>query len=343
MTKMPGERPLTEPGDEWKEFQFTIDARENYYPIFRNVSTAEAADGNYRVGFTKADGDIGVNIHMAADENQTVYVGESPTPYRGKENPQTLDDVYKYYTPFLLARREGADGLKSVFVSVIEPFQGEGHVVDVERLAVSSGDPDHIALRVTLDDGRVDTILADLKPMGETTEFSAFSVEDAWMLNGKVGVYCTKERRSNSHTFDSHLFSAANDAKQGYSGVYQGSITEIHSVKNGDSENAFVTDAALPEEVLDGQYLSLEFGTYHTVNASKVPTQDGISELYQISHVEQRDGKTYIYLASDPALKLEGGKTVELMRPMRTFDGAPRFTVGTAYSSLTTGVSNYSE
>ncbi len=339
MAKMPGDRPLTEPGDEWKEFQFTIDARENYYPIFRNVSTAEATDGKYRVGFTKADGDIGVNIHMAADENQTVYVGESPTPYRGKENPQTLDDVYKYYTPFMMARREGADGLKSVFVSVIEPFQGEGHVKSVERLAAEDGDPDHIALRVTLDDGRVDTILADLKPMGETT---AFSVEDgAYMLNGKVGVYCRKKTGSG-FVLDSHRFSAADDIERVYSGVYQGNITEIHSVKNGDSENAFVTDAALPEGILDGQYLSLEFGTYHTVNAPKVPAQDGISELYQISHVEQKDGKTYIYLADDPALKLEGGKTVELMRPMRTFDGAPRFTVGTMHSSYITATASSS-
>ena len=95
----------------------------------------------------------------------------------------------------------------------------------------------------------------------------------------------------------------------------------------------------LPEGLLDGQYLSLEFGTYHTVNAPKVPTQDGISELYQISHVEQKDGKTYIYLTDDPALKLEGGKTVELMRPMRTFDGAPRFTVGTTFYKSVTAVS----
>ena len=65
------------------------------------------------------------------------------------------------------------------------------------------------------------------------------------------------------------------------------------------------------------------------MNVPDIPTQDGISELYQISHVERKDGKTYIYLADDPALKLENGKTVELMRPMRTFDGAPRFTVGT--------------
>ena len=331
MEVMPGERPLTEPGDEWQEFLYTIDARENYYPIFRNVSTAESADGTYRVGFTKTDGDIGVNIYMAADESQTVYVGESPTPYRGTENPQTLDDVYKYYTPFLMARREGDDGLKSVFVSVIEPFQGEGHIVSVERLETSDGDPDHIGLRVTLDDGRVDTILADLKPVGETTEFTA---DGAYTLNGKAWVHSDAVVEDTNATLrENHTFSALSSqspfSHTQNSGVYQGGITEIHSVMNGDAENAFVTDVQLPAGMLDDQYLSLEFGTYHTVNVPDIPTQDGISELYQISHVERKDGKTYIYLADDPALKLENGKTVELMRPMRTFDGAPRFTVGT--------------
>lgn len=326
MEAMPGERPLTEPGDEWVEFQYTIDARDNYYPIFRNVSTAESEDGNYLVNFTKEGGDIGVNIHMAADESQTVYVGESPTPYRGSEQPQTLEDVYKYYTPFMMARREGAEGLKSVFVSVIEPFQGEGHITGVERLETSTGDPDHIALRVTMDDGRVDTILADLNGMGETTEFSADG--GAYVLNGKVGVNCTDAAgQASQHAIAAPKFSAADSALA--CGVYQGTVSEIHSVKGGSAENAFVTDAELPTDgSLDGQFLSLEFGTYHTVNAPQVPEQDGISELYEISHVERRDGKTYVYLADDPALALTGGKTVELMRPMRTFDGAPSFTVG---------------
>ncbi|MEG2669744.1 MAG: stalk domain-containing protein, partial [Oscillospiraceae bacterium] len=69
------ERPLMEKGDTWEEFKFNIDSKENYYGIFKNVDYAEN-DGNYKVSFTKADGDVGLNIIMASDENETLYIGD---------------------------------------------------------------------------------------------------------------------------------------------------------------------------------------------------------------------------------------------------------------------------
>ena len=95
-----------------------------------------------------------------------------------------------------------------------------------------------------------------------------------------------------------------------------------------------MTQAALPEDVeWKGRWLSLKFGRYDVVPSDRgdyplgIEHQAGISQMFQIDHVERRDGKTVIHLTEDPWLAIESGKATELLRPHRTFTGPCRFEI----------------
>jgi hypothetical protein len=75
------------------------------------------------------------------------------------------------------------------------------------------------------------------------------------------------------------------------------------------------------------------FGAYAVAPGARgtypagIKMQEGITGMFQIEQVVRQQGKTYIYTADDHGLAIEGGNTVEQMRPLRTFKGLPRFEI----------------
>ena len=49
--------------------------------------------------------------------------------------------------------------------------------------------------------------------------------------------------------------------------------------------------------------------------------------MFQIDHVEIRDGKTWICLRQDPFLSMPQGRLSELLRPRRSFKGPATFEI----------------
>ncbi|MEG1441489.1 MAG: hypothetical protein RSC29_02385, partial [Oscillospiraceae bacterium] len=115
-------------------------------------------------------------------------------------------------------------------------------------LPLDSDDDNHLAVEVLFKDGRRDTMLINLNnasEFNESTSDVAFSTKDEkYLLDGRIGI--------SSTAFAPVMFGAnefkANDTKIGTNtGEYKGNISDITSVKNGDSENTFITSADLPE------------------------------------------------------------------------------------------------
>lgn len=104
--------------------------------------------------------------------------------------------------------------------------------------------------------------------------------------------------------------------------------------KDGAKADVHITDADLPtDDVLKGRWMSVVFGTYRTGDGKE---QKGISEQFQIDHVETANGKTFIFTTEDHALAIIGDTLTEIMRPHRVFEGANSFRIDLSKSSPAT-------
>ncbi|MBP1993790.1 heparinase II/III domain-containing protein [Paenibacillus eucommiae] len=88
---------------------------------------------------------------------------------------------------YLLVKRSGTD-LESTFTSVIEPYKNERFVSGIAALEVKSGgapvsDMDVRAVKVTLENGRVDYIISALDPE------VAYTIDNKLQFKGGFGVY----------------------------------------------------------------------------------------------------------------------------------------------------------
>ena len=102
----------------------------------------------------------------------------------------------------------------------------------------------------------------------------------------------------------------------------------------GSPADAFITEAVLPEgEAPARRWLSLEFGRHLVIPDTRgeyplgIHEQAGISQMFQIDHVERRDGKTWVCLSNDPFLSMRQGRLSEILRPLRSFEGPATFEI----------------
>ena len=325
------EHPMQEGDEPWTEFTDMWDSKDNYYGIFRNVETADAQQP-VKVTFQQTGGDGGVNMFLAGNTGATLYLGESPASYREKRPEE--GHFYDYYSPFMMLRREGED-LKTVFLSVIEPFEGEGSIQQVEYLDMEGEDPNHVGVKITFIDGREDVVLLNLNnPVitGEPDSGAVRTADGAFSLEGRAGIYSTAT--ASAAMIAASNFQTPQQQLQMEAASYSGTIEAVGSQMDGADGNYFVTDVDLPEGmVLYDRWMSVQFGTYLTKNVEQIPQQDDLSEMFAIDHVEKKDGKTYIYLKEDPALRMTSSGLEELMRPQRQFSGIPAFQITTSAMS----------
>jgi hypothetical protein len=125
------------------EGQASLSAQQYWaYGYFRQLRAAAAAAGAPLPVTFRSRGGVGLRVTLFPESNTTLVLGENPAIRGAQENDAGLD---QFTRPFLMLRREAA-GTRSVFISVLEPFQGEPFIHSVERLAPAK-------LRINTDTG----------------------------------------------------------------------------------------------------------------------------------------------------------------------------------------------
>ncbi len=329
---LPGEHPLLLPGEAWHETKGQYDGNNDWYGAFRRMTRGKSP-GHWNVTFRDTADKAGTRVTMA-DEDGDVFLGEGPVPGRGGDRVER-ETIFNYWRPALMVRRQASEGktLQSLFVAVIEPFDGAPQIVKVERLPMRMPSSDAAAVRVTFANGRADTYLIDLAPdSGDGAEVA--TADAAVRLHGRVGLLSRRVGGTSQAWLIGGTDFHATESVRLSSKAYRGMLAAVARRTEGAAADAFVTEATLPEgAALKGRWLSLAFGKYLVIPAASgeyplgIREQAGISQMFQIDHVDHRDGKTWICLSQDPFLAMRQGGLSELLRPHRSFEGPATFEI----------------
>lgn len=318
---MPAERPLLEPGERWQEP--TGMGEFNPYGLFRSVRSGRAGS-DCHVDFTYPDAPgVGTRIHLLREDATEIFLAE--TPALRKAGHYKDERVYDWQMPHLVARRKGAEGLKSVFVAVYDLFEGGPKVSSVERLGQDGG---MVALRVALEN-RNDTLLYAL---GEPLKMSAGGVETDAKLALVTEIAGKAEARliGGTHLRRGDLALAA--ARGAWTATLCGAVRKA----DGGPADAFLTEEDLPTgTALRGKWLVLthgritaRFGKPITAGEQGTSGPYGtVTGAYEIDRVEKRDGRTWIYLAHDHGLRMAGNTATEVFSMWRTYEGPEQFVI----------------
>ncbi len=302
---------MLEESEKWEEPQME-NAQYPAYGMLRDMANGTTGDG-FEVDMAYVDEpDRGVRLHMLGGVESDVWLGHSPSVRRaGVGSNGDMRKVYDFWMPQLIVRRQGAAGLSSVFAAVHEPYRGEHFVDGVERLELEPADENAVALRVT-HGNTVDTIISTMDSAPYVERATATDV----VMRGRLGIV----REVDGEVVGVWLF-GGESLKAGRVGIessmaeYAGSLTGISRVVDGAENDAFVTDAELPEgDILHGAWMIVTHG-------------NGMKHGYEIDRVERRDGQTVVMLTRDPGLRMDGEKTSEVYFPLREFEGVNSFAV----------------
>jgi len=339
LTAMPGERPLLAPGETWNN-----DTAKCAYGAFTNVRRGPAnasfavtfklvnpyerpafhPNDRYKAGASfhyainpasyRDQQEIGVRTHFVADAmDRQIFLAESPSLLRSGLGGSDLTEKLK--RPSLLLRRQGSDGLKSVFVAIHEPFYGQPKITAVKPLKTSGAS---VALQIESAQG-ADVVLLSLEgPQMVRTETAS--------MNGCLALISTP-RAGKPAAFLIGGTELAHGALRvnAPAGQYHGKIESVASRAAGDARNTFVTSAKLPAgDSLRGTWIHLHF---------EAQNQTGVTEVFEIDRVAVENGQTQIDLKDDPGLTMKDGVTTERYFPRRKFAGEVRFTIHTRVAS----------
>ncbi len=332
LAPVPGERPLLAADEAW-----TDDTAKCPYGVFTHVRSAPASDDfavTYRLlkpydrpafhvnDRYKADPsfhyaanpvsyvdklDIGVRSHFpGAAGGCQVFLADSPSLLRSGLSGSDLTE--KLMRPSLILRRKARDGsLTSSFIAVHEPFYGSPKITAVKRLPVFGAADSAIALEIETAAG-TDTLLLSLEGPQPVTAAST-------RMNGLVSLI-SRPRQGKAAAY----LIGGTELQQGSLSLtspvasYEGLVESISSRWAGADENAFVTAAPVPAgKDQQGTWLTVTF------------TTPSATEAFQIDHIEQRNGRTWILLKDDPGLTMNSGTISETFFPRRRFSGEARF------------------
>ena len=165
----------------------------------------------------------------------------------------------------------------------------------------------------------MDTIISTL----DEAPYPERKTPDGIAMKGRLGIV----RQVDGETTGAWLFEGVALTADGWSvkaeiGSYGGGIVGATRKVDGAEEDAFLTDAQLPEgEALQGVWMIVTHG-------------NGFTHGYPIDRVEKQEGKTVIVLGMDHGLKIEGPQTKEVFYPRRTIEGANTFVIPLAFAAV---------
>ena len=337
LTPDPAPYPMLESGETWVE-PTSSGSSFPYYGFWREVSKAPVA-GAFQMTYRDTNGTTQRDVRLWVTDGgpADLYVGKTPIAERVNVEPPNF---YKYWRPSLIHRRRISTGTQeSLFANVVEPLRGGiSTITSVDRLPLLTPGMDAVALRVTFTDGRVDTVLVNLRNPNVTGANSGTTMvttaDGSYALQGRVGVYSNGPAGERVWTIAATDFEYAGGGLSAAMPVFEGTITGFVRKATGGAGDAFVTSAPLPEGTeLRGRQLSLRYETYRVVGSTSI--QNGISEMFEIDRVERVGADTYVYLTRDHQLVLGAdGKLREQIAPERTFEGPFTFQIATDLTAV---------
>jgi hypothetical protein len=333
LNALAGERPLLGPEEKW-----TDDTGKCAYGVFTNVRSGPAngdfavtlqlvkpfqlseyhPNARYKAGasfhyaadptFYREQRQLGVRTHFPGGSGERhLYLAESPSLLRSGLGGSALTEKLK--RPSLLLRRQGADGLSSIFVAVHEPFYGAPKITAVKRLAATTAADSSVILRIESASG-VDTVLLSLEgPQTIRTDSTTMTGIAALLANPRDG-------EPTAFLFGGSELRAGTLQTTAAVTGHRGEIQSVTSQWDGAADNTFITSAPLPGgDVLRGTWMFVTFG------------ESSATEAFEIDHVTASAGRTLVFLRDDPGLRMKGGTTSEIFFPRRQFTGKNHFVI----------------
>jgi hypothetical protein len=287
------------------------------YPFVRDVKSAPLPDGKYELTLITQEGNrakMKITGFVEPGENE-FFLGKAPSMKSTRAmQKDTADQVDKFWLPKMVLRREGTD-LRSTFVTVMEPyvdslFSKGPRIKEVALLEPSKSSQGDVAISIT--HGKIrDILLSSTHPDEELV------VEDI-VFKGKMGFI----REEGGKVRSMYMVGGTSLKKGGVeltgSGPVIGKIVDVWRKAQGDKEDAFITDVAVPENVKN-QYLIVNH-------------PDGTTHGYLIVDVKREGSGSAVILDTDPGFVLRrNGESAMVYFPFTEWGGDHTFRIeGTA-------------
>ncbi len=302
---------MLEPGEEWVEpdHEWSV---FNPYAMVREVARGDCP-GEARFDFSyPGEAGRGLRVHLFTGGPAELWLGRSPSVRRaGLGSNSDSRKAYDFWMPQLIARRQAEAGLSSTFVAVHEPHSGRPFLGRVTRLAVTPDDGSCVALQIE-HSAATDLVFST----NDETPYLERVTETGVRLRGRLGVVRLQAGKVTELTLlQGQSFSGEDWRVHTTSEGFRGSLEGVTRRSEGAAEDALITSADLPAgSALAGQWLSVIYPTGHR-------------QGHEIVEVRKRDGKTFIVLADDPALRITGNQIREVYFPGRELEGTCAFEI----------------
>ena len=288
LKEMPGERPLMAEGEVWADpwenrtpvgtgygllFHVKEAAAQPYFTLKYDCTRPWEKLPDDKTGtmdlpfvfnpeFTKGNPAVGTMHHFVSGPGYQALLTDIPALRRsgfyGEKDPQTHEQVpykdWKNMQPFFILRHKVAEGGKSQFIVVHEPFLNQPKIRSVERL--KSEDENILALRIDFGD-RKDTLIYSL----DGTEIHA--TLDGVELKGRLGVVAEKaDGKRDGYLVGGTVLNCARASLKldAPADLYKGEISSTIRKWNGAKEDALIAtpDCTLPAgTALRGSWIML--------------------------------------------------------------------------------------
>ncbi len=329
--------PMLEGSETWNAIDDTP-----YYGFWRNVSS-NTAPGNFQLTYADTNRTTArdIRLWMTGDpqistNSYQLHIGATPVPARDNTVPTNFFNNLGITRPSAIIRHRITSGaLQDLFVSVIEPLKvGVSNIVSVERLPMSGAANESVGLKITFNDGRVDTCLVNLRnPQvagANTGSPTVATTNGQFSLTGRVGLHTDGPAGSTVWAVNASQFQYPGGTFVPTNLYYSGQIIGETRKLTGGANDAFITTTPLPIGVaLRGKQLSLMFGALSGSGTT------GISEMFEIDQVILTNGQYHVCMKADHMLEIGNStNSVEQVAPLRTFTGTNQFEIALSASQV---------
>ena len=291
-----------------------------------NIFLIEASDAPDIKQFDKSL-DVGMKVHTVIgaekDAGSTeVILADTLAVKQTSPDVYHFDDQTKAKT--MLIRRQGEEGLKSVYVNVIEPYMGESKITGITPLADGH---DRVVLKIEMGD-RVDLVAVNLNGSGET------NIENTLRTDATFAYVSNNGGKLMSG--GTYLETAAGTVFANRCGKVSGDILSFTSRWDGAEKNEFILDKTFNiADIPEGSYVKVKLGTYIgrvAIGKNLAAERDGTSVFYKITNMTEKDGKIHMEVSTDTSLRDVGdGVYKSIFYPFGFFKGALQYEISCGY------------
>ena len=272
--------------------------------------------------------ELGVRTHFVSPADTQLFLAESPSLTRSGLGGSKLTEELK--RPSAILRREGNDGLITVFVAVHEPYYGAPKILSVHSFSSEStillqiDKADSMdAIHLNLEGGYGDMTsafgLAQPVVMGTSSARLPIPTVSSVETNARFAlVSFPRVGQPTASMIDGTELKTGPVELKAAAANYRGVIQSVTSRWEGAPANSFTTTAALPTgEALRGSWMNVSLGN------------GAATEAFEIDHIEASESQTTIFLKDESGLRMNGATTSEIFFPRRQFTGPNTFTIYT--------------